>query len=392
MRYPKLNKLPSPPQGKKGWPWIGELLNLSDTNVEPSFPRISIVMPSFNQASFIEEAVRSVLLQGYDNLEFIIMDGGSTDGTVDIVKKYEPWLSFWISESDQGQADALCKGFKRSTGDILAWLNSDDVYCEGALKAIASHYQQEPETGLFYGDCEIIDEYGIVTDAIKGELADLERLMTRNVVSQPSAFFTRKALEKAGGINKNLHFIMDYELWLRMMLKGVRSCYIPQLFSRFRWYRISKSGSYSTGFGYEYLSFLERLADDYSDVQLDRVKLKAFYYAFTMIMACNKRGADDKEILKALKMWIQHLDQYREEYCKDTTLWGDSLYRIGNAYCLQGDTRTGRDYLSKSLSVSQRFDNLSYPGWVASCFGSHVYKQYDTMLQNTSSWIRKYHS
>jgi glycosyltransferase involved in cell wall biosynthesis len=392
MQPLSISELPSPPRDRSGWPWIeGEALASHNGQASDSkSPRISIVMPSLNQAPFIEEAIRSVLLQGYRDLEFIIVDGGSTDGTVDIIKKYEPWLSFWISESDKGQADALCKGFDRSTGDILAWLNSDDVYCEGALKTVASGYQQESEAGLFYGDCEIIDEYGVVIDTIKGESADLKRLMTRNVLSQPSTFFSRKALEKVGGINKDLHFIMDYELWLRMMLQGVRSCYIPQLFSRFRWYRISKSGSYSTGFGYEYLALLEKLTDDHGDLISDMTRLKAFHYAFTMIMACNKQGADDKDISKAIELWIQHLDRYLEEYRSDSRLWGDSLYRIGNAYCLQGDVKTGRSYFTRSLAVSRRFDNLSYPGWIASCFGGYTYTQYTAMLNAVLSFIRKY--
>ena len=392
MSGTSLNKLPLPPQGRTGWPWTEESPNSDVTGVGFPLPRISVVMPSLNQAQFIEEAIRSVLLQGYDDLEFIIMDGGSTDGTIDIIKKYEPWLSFWVSERDHGQSDALNKGFNRSTGDILAWLNSDDIYCMGALRSVGRCYQLHPETGLLYGDSEVIDANGAVIDRIKGQEADLESLLVRNVIPQPSAFFSRTAFEKSGGINTDLHFIMDYELWLRMMMQGIRSYYISQLLSRFRWYQVSKSGSYSTQFGYEYLSFVEKLFRDRQNDRLIKTKLKAFHYAFTMIMACNGRGADDDDILRALVLWTQHLEQYLDDYLKDPKLWADSLYRIGNAYCLQGDMKKGRRYLSKSIEVDKRFDNMAIPGWLVSYLGNHAYGWYARMLQATSPLARRLQS
>jgi len=392
MRCPTFSDLPLPLPGRSGWPWTEESPNHGDTNARLSLPRISIVMPSLNQAQFIEEAIRSVLLQGYDDLEFIIMDGGSTDGTIDIIKKYEPWLSFWVSERDHGQSDALNKGFNRSTGDILAWLNSDDIYCMGALRSVGRCYQLHPETGLLYGDSEVIDANGAVTDRIKGQEADLESLLVRNVIPQPSAFFSRTAFEKSGGINTDLHFIMDYELWLRMMMQGIRSYYISQLLSQFRWYQVSKSGSYSTQFGYEYLSFVEKLFRDRQNDRLIKTKLKAFHYAFTMIMACNGRGADDDDILRAFVLWTQHLEQYLDDYLKDPKLWADSLYRIGNAYCLQGDMRKGRRYLSKSIEVDKRFDNMAIPGWLVSYLGNHAYGWYASTLQVASPLARRLQS
>src|SRR5947207_6789592 len=138
MTAPRLDDLPAPPSGRKGWPWT-EATPKAPEKSTPNFswPRISIVTPSFNQGQFIEETIRSVLLQGYPNLEYIIIDGGSTDNTVGVIKKYEPWLAYWVSEKDRGQCDAINKGFARATGDIFAWLCSDDVYAPGALRRIA---------------------------------------------------------------------------------------------------------------------------------------------------------------------------------------------------------------------------------------------------------------
>jgi glycosyltransferase involved in cell wall biosynthesis len=390
MRCPLITDLPPCPAGKSGWPWTeGETQNI-DAMCISSGPPISIVMPSFNQEPFIEEAIRSVLLQGYGDLEFIVIDGGSTDGTVDIIRKYEPWLSFWVSERDSGQADALSKGFGRSTGKILAWLNSDDIYCKEALRLVGRYYSEYPETGLLYGDTEVIGADHGVIHRIRGQDANLELLLTRNIIPQPSAFFSRQAFENAGGINSDLHFIMDYELWIRMMLQGVRLHYVPQLLSRFRWYQISKSGSYSTQFGYEYLSFLEKLFRDPHSERLIKNKLNAFHYAFMMIMACNGQGADDSDILKALALWTQHLEKYQTDYCKVPKLWADSLYRIGDAYCLQGFMRKGRDYFSKSFGVNKRLDNMALACWLLSCMGNKVYRSYTGIRRILLPLIRRW--
>ena len=137
-RCPTLAELPTPPAGKTGWPWTVETPPLPPARPDGSpWPRISIVTPSYNQGQFIEETIRSILLQGYPDLEYIIIDGGSTDQSVEIIKKYEPWLTYWVSEKDRGQAHAINKGFARVSGEIGGYLNSDDFYLPNALSAAA---------------------------------------------------------------------------------------------------------------------------------------------------------------------------------------------------------------------------------------------------------------
>src|SRR6185312_15779847 len=129
---PGLDELPRSPRGKNGWPWT-EPTSKSEVFVQPRSigPRVSIVTPSYNQGQFIEETIRSVLLQGYSNLEYIVIDGGSTDNTVEIIKRYEPWLSYWVSEPDAGQTNAINKGFAVATGEIFGFINSDDLLVQG---------------------------------------------------------------------------------------------------------------------------------------------------------------------------------------------------------------------------------------------------------------------
>src|SRR5438105_6022991 len=158
MRCPTLSELPSPPLGKTDWPWT------EDSNQSPGqknhsnpWPKISIVTPSYNQGQFIEETIRSVLLQGYPDLEYIIIDGGSQDESVEIIKKYEPWLTYWVSEQDRGQSHAINKGFDRSTGLILGWLNSDDVLLPNALATVAVAMPRPEEPVVIAGKAQARD-------------------------------------------------------------------------------------------------------------------------------------------------------------------------------------------------------------------------------------------
>jgi len=180
-------------------------------------PRISVVTPSYNQGQFLEATIRSVLDQDCPNLEYIIIDGGSTDQSVEIIKKYEDQLLYWVSEPDRGQSHALNKGFARATGDILCWINSDDCLEKGALKFVGNYFLAHPETQWLVGRCRIIDEKGNeegMFDTNWQGLVHLLQFWQGALLPQPSSFWTRSLMGE-GMIREDLHFSMDYELWVR---------------------------------------------------------------------------------------------------------------------------------------------------------------------------------
>lgn len=210
--------------------------------------RFSVVTPSFNQARFIERTIESVLRQSGDfEVEYHVVDGGSTDGTLDILRRYGSRLT-WISEPDRGQSDAINKGFRSATGDVLSWLNSDDVYEAGAFAAVAEVFRSTNARWCF-GDCRVLDEEDReIRRGVTRWKAMLSRRYTRrrhlagNFVSQPAVFFSRDLLEEVGAIDERYHLAMDYDLWLRFA--GVSApVYLPRPLAGFRWHGQSKSGS-----------------------------------------------------------------------------------------------------------------------------------------------------
>ncbi len=205
---------------KTGWPWslditedIPEKLQKMPGNA--TWPRITIVTPSYNQGRFIEETIRSVVLQEYPNLEYIIIDGGSTDNTVEIIRKYESRITYWVSEKDRGQTHAVNKGWGMATGEILGWLNSDDFYMPGALHQVALSYQQGGR-GMIYGDCQVADASSLIRPGVKC-MADysLIRLLSEYTMPQPAVFVTRDLIDEIGILDERLHYAMDFDYFLR---------------------------------------------------------------------------------------------------------------------------------------------------------------------------------
>ncbi|MDY6937097.1 MAG: glycosyltransferase family 2 protein [Cyanobacteriota bacterium] len=247
MKCPTLQKLPSPPPKKKGWPWTEESSQqspqLSDRLSDDSeWPKISIVTPSYNQGEFLEETIRSVLLQGYPNLEYIIIDGGSTDNSIEIIRQYEPWLTYWISEPDRGQSDAIQKGFDRSSGQIMGWLNSDDLLEPLALLTLSSIYQ--PGCHWWKGDAKHILADGTIKTYKQSplEITRNELLHARLILTQVSTFWTRELWHQAGGYISNLNFAMDYELWLRFS-NYTSVTTIESVLGRYRTHDRAKTGT-----------------------------------------------------------------------------------------------------------------------------------------------------
>lgn len=180
-------------------------------------PLISIVTPSFNQAEFLRLTIESVLSQDYPNLEYIVMDGASTDGSVEIIEKFESQISYWESIPDKGQTDAINKGFARAKGKYIAWLNSDDVYQPGAVAEAVSYLEAHPEVGLVYGDCDFIDAQGRRIGQFPAAQTDLSRLKRGYVhIPQQASFFRGDLWKKVGPLDPSFYFAMDYDLWVRL--------------------------------------------------------------------------------------------------------------------------------------------------------------------------------
>lgn len=239
---PSLANLPPPPPGKTGWPWNVESKQLTNpiTKDKP-LPRVSILTPSFNQGNFIEETIRSVLLQGYPNLEYIIVDGRSTDNSVEVIRKYEPWLAYWESEPDIGQANAINKGFRHSTGNIIAWLNSDDCYQAGTIQNVVSYFQRCQDSHVVCGFRRYISDSHIDERRVRVYLSpDRYSLSRCCYLAQETVFFKRSVWETVGELDESYQFALDYDYWQRILYNNYRFFLIPRFLGLFRIHGSSK--------------------------------------------------------------------------------------------------------------------------------------------------------
>ncbi len=240
---------PAPPPDQSDWPWTDIPNPMPQTMPDGRpWPRISIVTPSYNQASYIEATIRSVLLQGYPNLEYIIIDGGSDDGAVEIIRKYEPWLAYWVSEKDRNHFHAINKGFARATGEIFAWLNSDDMYLPNGLARAVLAMKGKQERPWVTGMKTYWDESGNLSPTdrlqkfprrlIRAGLYEGRRL---GWIQQESTLWTRQLWEQAGGrLDDHLQLAADYELWCRFA-KYANLHQIPESISGFRMHSQQKT-------------------------------------------------------------------------------------------------------------------------------------------------------
>ena len=223
-------------------------------------PKISIVTPSYNQGRFLEETILSVLNQNYPNLEYIIIDGGSTDNSVEIIKRYEKHLNYWISEPDRGQIHAINKGFRKCTGGVAAWINSDDIYMPGVFKIVSGYFKENPGIDMLYGNQVNINEKGEVFRALRSLKFSRVAILSRGeAISQPATFFRRKILEEVGYIDESLPWGMDYEFFLRIIFRGYNICHIPKTLVKFRYHKDSKTvfGKVETNKNEEYMRMIQ---------------------------------------------------------------------------------------------------------------------------------------
>lgn len=228
MKETNINKLPNLQTNRTGWPWTIESKLLPKTQNDGSrWPKVTIVTPSYNQGEFLEETIRSVLLQNYPNLEYIVIDGGSTDESVSIIKKYEDWITYWVSEPDKGQSDAINKGFDRATGEYGNWINSDDLLAKDSLYNSARFLSDAESPTLFIGQCIMTDKNRRKERVSSCTIRSFENLVDiknywRNgdSIAQQNVFFDLSSFRDVGSLNVDNHYSMDYELWGNLLSNG----------------------------------------------------------------------------------------------------------------------------------------------------------------------------
>ena len=207
----------------------------------PMPPKVSVITPSYNQGRFIERTIQSVLSQQFaGSLEYLVMDGGSRDETVPILRRYGDCIQ-WVSEKDDGQGDAVNKGIRRSHGEILGWMNSDDIYYPGAINAACDFFAAHPEIDVVYGNANHIDEHDQVLEPYPTEDWDFERFKERCYICQPAIFLRRSVVERVGPLDPRLYFCMDYEYWIRLALAGARFSRVDHLVAGSRMYATNKT-------------------------------------------------------------------------------------------------------------------------------------------------------
>lgn len=244
----KNQELPPPPPNKTGWPWSVES---GQTHKQGNtYPKITIVTPSYNQGKFLEETIRSVLLQNYPNLEYIIIDGGSSDNSIEIIKKYDQHITYWVSEKDHGQSHAINKGFEKATGEIGMWLCSDDLLCEGALLDFVDNHYTGPDMIYICKGYQIDSESGIQKELPVSNIDSITKLLdlptywrakNRDSILQQSVLYPVEVFKSIGGLSEENYYTMDYEFWGKLFIHGleVQRCNVD--IGMFRWYKGQKT-------------------------------------------------------------------------------------------------------------------------------------------------------
>lgn len=220
-------------------------------------PKISVVTPSFNQAEFLERTICSVLDQGYPNLEYIIIDGGSTDGSVDVIRRYADRLAYWVSEKDSGQSHAINKGLMRATGDWVAWQNSDDIFYPSTFSQLAECASRSPDACLIIGDMSMIDIHDQVLRDIKYVRPTYGAMLAEGMVlTNQAAFWRRELHQQLGYLREDLHFGFDFEWFLRILKSGVRAEHVREMWGGLRMHQATKTAQSQSDFTREYASIL----------------------------------------------------------------------------------------------------------------------------------------
>jgi glycosyltransferase involved in cell wall biosynthesis len=276
-------------------------------------PLVSIITPSYNQARFLEATLCSVLEQDYPNIEYLVVDGASTDGSVDIIRRYADHLIWWVSEKDSGQSEAINKGLRRARGEIVGWLNSDDVYQTGAIAAAVAAFRSHPEAAVVYSNALAIDANGKPFNIMKARQFSLLDLMAFNIICQPAAFMRRSILEQVNYLNPAYHLLMDHLLWISMA-QIAPLVYVPKTWAAARYHDQAKNRTRGPAWGWE------------AKVLINDLKTRPEFAGFI--------ATNEKRIMAG----VNRFDAF---YMTDTGQPGAALSAYGRAFLLHPPTALG---------------------------------------------------
>lgn len=276
---------------------------MNDENI----PLISIITPSYNQSAYLEDTLCSVLNQDYPRIEYIVIDGGSTDGSQEIIQRYADHLAFWVSEPDRGQADAINKGLRRATGEIAAWLNSDDLYMAGAVKEAVEALNAHPQTGMVYADGLMVDANSQLLDTHRYRTYDVLDLLSFDVLLQPTVFMRREVLEEVGYLGEDYHLMLDHELWIRIVSR-YPILHVPALWAVERIHVDAKTIAQAAGWVEEAEKFLARaqVSDDLGPLIRDhrrRVIGSLDAFAARRLIDASRYGEAVRRFLRASSLY-----------------------------------------------------------------------------------------
>jgi GT2 family glycosyltransferase len=286
---------------------------------------VSIITPSYNQARYLEQTILSVLDQDYPRIEYIVVDGASSDGSVEIIKKHADKLAYWESQKDNGQADAINKGFAHATGEIVAWLNSDDYYLSGTISAAVKVFEENPDVVLVYGNMLAVDKDGTTFNTLIYKQLTLEDLLCFQIIGQPAVFMRRSALQKTNGLNPTFHFLLDHLLWIQIAKQG-RFLHVNQTWAAARYHAEAKNVAKASEFGREAFRILEIIAQDKDmAATLLRIDRRAHASAFRV----DARYLLDGGLpAKALTAWFRALFIYPSVALKRMNIFGSAVLNL----------------------------------------------------------------
>lgn len=252
-----------------------------------TFPKISIIIPSYKQGMFLEETIVSILDQNYSNLEMILMDGGSNDNTIQIIDKYKKYFTYWISKKDNGQSDAINQGFKKATGEIVTWLCSDDTYLSGTLEYVGKYFNEYPEIDVLFGDVKSIDSESNVITELRGLKFSKRKYLSRiGTIPQPASFFKKSLLEKIGLLDESLNYCMDYDFFARIIFTDHNLLHVNISLATYRYHNLSKSvsGLNLEGGHNSTMIILQKKYSNENNYNLSVVKLSRIWFNFLRIL------------------------------------------------------------------------------------------------------------